>query len=244
MAFVHTFYEPEDTLLAEMLPACSFLAETVEQIELPVEKQVIQRTGEPFVFLHEAAIIEFEGVLYASWYNNLEDELSGYTPIAERRSYDGGKTWMELQIICEDKEEKIKYCPPVYGICDGKLYMLVNQMVAPDRMHALDLYVLNRETDKFELLWSRPIPFKLNTNVVKLPNGKLMLPGRIAEMDGFPNTPAVLISDDGKIDSQWRLVKIAENGKLPDGKDLVHPEISVICAENDLYMFCRNDQRK
>lgn len=81
--------------------------------------------------MHESAIIEFEGVLYASWYNNLEDELSGYTPIAERRSYDGGKTWTDLQIICEDKEEKIKYCPPVYGICDGNLsdgrtYLIAN----------------------------------------------------------------------------------------------------------------------
>jgi hypothetical protein len=117
-------------------------------------------------------------------------------------------------------------------------------MVAADRMHALELYVLNTETDRFELLWSRPIPFKLNTNVVTLPNGKLMLPGRIAELDGFPNTPAVLISDDGKIDTQWRLVKIAENGDLPDGKKLVHPELSVMCVENILYMFCRNDQRK
>ena len=111
-------------------------------------------------------------------------------------------------------------------------------------MHALDLYLLNNQTDKFEFLWSRPIPFKLNTNVVALPNGKLMLPGRIAERDGFPNTPAVLISDSGKIDAEWRLVKIAANGDLPDGKELVHPEISAIRVEDILYMFSRNDQRR
>ena len=122
--------------------------------------------------------------------------------------------------------------------------MLINQMVAPDHIHSLDLYFLNHKTDNFELVWSSPIPFKLNTNVVTLPNGKLMLPGRIAELDGFPNTPAVLISDSGKIDAEWRLVKIADNGTLPDGTELVHPEISVICAEDILYMFCRNDKRK
>ena len=116
-------------------------------------------------------------------------------------------------------------------------------MVAPDHIHALDLYVLNEDSDKFEFLWSRPIPFKLNTNVVKLSNGKLMLPGRIAEMDSFPNTPAVLISDDGKIDSNWRLVKIAENGNLKDESKLIHPEVTVIEHENLLYMFCRNDMR-
>ena len=150
----------------------------------------------------------------------------------------------ELEIICQDKSEKIMYCPPVYGICDDRLYMLVNQMVAPDHMHALDLYVLNNETGKFEFLWSRPIPFKLNTNVVTLPNGKLLLPGRVAQLDGFPITPAVLISDSGKIDGEWRLVKIAENGDLPDGKKLVHSEISVMRVEDTLYMFNRNGQRR
>ncbi|MBQ2897277.1 MAG: exo-alpha-sialidase [Clostridia bacterium] len=152
------------------------------------------------------------------------------------------KTWTDLEIICDDKSGKILYCPPVYGICDDKLYMFVNQMVAPDHIHSLDLYVLNEKTDKFEFLWSKPVPFKLNTNVVSLPNRKLLLPGRIGELDGFPNTPAALISDSGKIDADWHLVKIAENGDLPNGKELIHPEISVICAENVLYMFCRNDK--
>ena len=53
-----------------------------------------------------------------------------------------------------------------------------------------------------------------------------------------------MISDSGKIDAEWRLVKIAENGDLPDGKELVHPEISVMLVEDTLYMFNRNDQRK
>ena len=35
---------------------------------------------------------------------------------------------------------------------------------------------------------------------------------------------------------------MAENGDLIGGKQLVHPEISAICAEDILYMFCRNDQ--
>ncbi|MBR4960882.1 MAG: exo-alpha-sialidase, partial [Clostridia bacterium] len=197
-----------------------------------------------FGFLHETAIIAYHGVLYASWYNCPKHELNGYTPICEKRSYDGGNTWTELRVVCEDPTGKILYCPPVYAIDEDRLYMLVNQMVAPDHIHSLDLYVLDPETDRFTLLWSRPIPFKLNTNAVRLPNGKWMLPGRIGQLDGFPNTPAVMLSDTGKIDSDWRLVKIAEDGSLPDGSALVHPEISVICARDTLYMFCRNDQRK
>ena len=195
-------------------------------------------------FLHEAAIIEYNGTLFASWYNCDERELVGCTSIVGRRSYDGGKRWTDAEILAEDKSGNILYCPPVYGICDGKLYMLINQMVSPDHMHSLDLFVFNNETEKFEFIWSRPIPFKLNTNVVCLPNGKLMLPGRIGELDGFPNTPAVLISDSGKIDAEWRVVKVSENGILPDGEELGHPETTVICHNERLYLFNRNDKRR
>ncbi|MBQ9735654.1 MAG: helix-turn-helix domain-containing protein [Clostridia bacterium] len=242
---IHPFYEFEDMLLATKMESARFLdlGECTESAGISYVH--VHDPGEAFgSFLHEAAIIEFEGVLYASWYNCREKELSGYTPIVGRRSYDGGKTWTDPEIIAEDQSGRILYCPPVYGICDGKLYMLMNQMVSADLMHSLDLYVLNKETDRFEFLWSRPIPFKLNTNAVRLPNGKLILPGRIAEQDGFPNTPAVAISDSGKIDAKWRIVKVAPNGVLPDGSSLVHPETTLICCDNVLYLFNRNDQRR
>ncbi len=241
---IHPFYSKEDILLASQMESVKFLSEDFSEINnKTIENYAVNDPDDAFGFLHEAAIIEYKGVLYASWYNNTQFELNGYTPICERRSYDGGKSWTEMQIIADDKSGEILYCPPVYAICDDKLYMFMNQMVGADLIHSFDLYVLNEETDKFEFLWSRPIPFKLNTNAVTLPNGKLLLPGRIAELDGFPNTPAVLISDSGKVDAEWRLVKIAPNGDLPDGEKLVHPEISVICCEDTLYMFSRNDER-
>lgn len=209
-----------------------------------IETISVCEPGEKFGFLHEAAIIEFEGVLYTSWYHNTDYELTGYTPICGKRSFDHGKTWTDLEVIADDLTEKILYCPPVYGICDGNLYMLINEMVSADHIHGLDLYRLNKESGKFEFLWSRPIAFKLNTNVVKLPNEKLLLPGRMGELDGFPNTPAVLISDSGKIDASWRLVKLQEDGNLEDGVKFIHPEISVICCNDILYMFCRNDMQE
>ncbi len=242
--FFHKFNDYDDMLLTVKLDNLRLLHKDFQRITQDVQTVSVCEPDDNFKFLHEAAIIEYHNVLYASWYHSVEQELHGYTPICGKRSFDGGESWSDLEIICEDKSEKILYCPPVYGICDDTLYMLVNQMVAPDHIHSLDLYVLNTVTDKFELLWSRPVPFKLNTNVVFLPNGKLMLPGRTGELDGFPNTPAVLVSDSGKIDAEWRLVKIAENGNLSDGTKFIHPEISVICAEDVLYMFCRNDRRK
>jgi hypothetical protein len=55
---------------------------------------------------------------------------------------------------------------------------------------------------------------------------------------------AVLISDSGKIDADWRLVYIAPDGNLPDGSKLVHPELSCIVEVDTITMFCRNDKRK
>ena len=241
---VHDFYSYEDIFFAMLMKQKRFMADTVTIVNDSFRSFCVTAPAEDFRFLHETAIIEYHGVLYASWYACPEHELRGYTPICGKRSYDKGKTWTDTEIICGDETGKIMYCPPVYGICDDKLYMLINQMVAPDHMHSMDLYVLNPNTDRFEFVWSKPIPFKLNTNVVSLPDGKLMLCGRVAKLDGFPNTPAVLISDSGKIDSDWRLVKIAENGDLPGDTSLIHCEISCMLADNLIYMFCRNDRKK
>ncbi len=236
-------YNDEDIALANMLPAAC-LTHKLETIDAPHHPYAVSMPDEEYRFLHEAAIIEYNGTLFASWYNCREKELMGYTPIRGKRSADGGRTWSDAEIIDEQKDAGILYCPPVYGVCDGKLYLLANEMVAPDRIHALNLYVFDETEDRFVKLWSRPIPFKLNTNVVRLSNGKLMLPGRCGQLDAFPNTPAVLISDSGRIDGEWRLVKIAENGDLPDGSAYRHPEICAIVEGETVMMLCRNDKRK
>ncbi len=239
------FYNDYDICLANRLKTYKFLSDNPVKIDNnAVKTYCVHMPDSEYAFLHEAAIIEYNGTLFTSWYNCPENELSGKTPVRGKRSYDGGQTWSDIEIIDYDPDGNILFCPPVYGICDNKLYMFINEMVSADRIHALNLYVLDNESDKFIKLWSRPIPFKLNTNVMELPDGKLILPGRIApKLNGFPDTPAVLISDNGKIDSDWRLVKIAEDSILPDGETLVHPEICPVITDDMIYMFCRNDRR-
>lgn len=226
---------PQMTLLYGVDPFTLSLSDAIQTYE--VHAPTVDNA-----FLHEAAIISYHGMLFASWYNNAQHELHGRTPIRGRRSSDGGKTWSEIEVIADDPTGKILFCPPVYGICDDKLYLLLNEMVGPDLIHALDLYIYDEESDTFRFLWSRPLPFKINTNVITLPNGHLMLPGRIAKLDGFPNTPAVLLSDNGKIDAEWRLVNIAPDGNLPNGTKLVHPELCAILHENTVFMFSRDDE--
>lgn len=240
---IHDFYELEDMISALYYKPVRFIKSTPRESAYSVRTEFVKYPDEEYRFLHECAIISFNGRLFTSWYQCPVNELQGHTPIVGKRSSDGGNTWSNIEVIAEDKTDKILYCPPVYGVDNGKLYMFVNQMVAPDHIHSLDLYVLNEASDRFEHLWSRPIPFKLNTNVIRLENGKLMLAGRVGEPDGFPNTPAVMISDNGKIDDEWRLVKVAEDGNLSDGTKFVHPEISPISINESIYMLCRNDQR-
>ena len=243
-----TYQTPEDAQLETMLPHIDILADSVPVDALGkipgYSDTVVTRPTREYLFLHETAIIGYHGTLFAAWYNSPAEELKGHTPIRGARSFDGGKTWSAPELIAYDPSGKLLYCPPVFGICDDTLYLLCNTMVSADHMHSLEFYRYDESDEKFHFLRSEPIPFKLNTNVCTLPNGKLLLPGRIAEMDSFPNTPAVLISDSGKIDAPWRLVKIQENGDLPDGSKLVHPELSAIIQDGLITIFCRNDLRK
>ena len=143
----HSFYRPEDAWLSEKMTSVRFLDEEIRRVDGGLPRQSVHRPDDGLgTFLHEAAIVAYKGVLYASWYLCPEQELIGYTPIVGRRSYDGGATWTEPEILAEDPTERILYCPPVYGTADGKLYLLMNQMVEADHIHSLDLYVLNEET--------------------------------------------------------------------------------------------------
>lgn len=204
----------------------------------------VSKASEEFTFLHEAAIIKFKNILFSAWYNNSEKELQGVTPIRFSRSFDDGKTWDTPKIVANDEKGEIIYCPPVFGILNNKLYMFLNEMVSADHMHALDLYVYNEAEEIFECVWSKPIPFKLNTNIYKLSDNKLILPGRVAELDGFPVTPAVLISESNDIDEGWNVFKIQNDGSLPCGVEFIHPETSLIFNNDKLYAFVRNCIRK
>ncbi|MBP3333131.1 MAG: exo-alpha-sialidase [Clostridia bacterium] len=237
----------KDILLYDMVDHMTLLdRENMTEIygSEAVKTYAVSLPDDKYSFLHETAIIEYHGKLFSAWYNNEKLELQGRCPIRFAISGDNGKTWSAPEVVADDPSGKILYCPPIFGISDGNLYMMLNQMVSADHMHSLDLYIYNEDKNSFEMLWSRPIPFKLNTNVYTLPNGKLMIPGRVAELDGFPTTPAVLVSDSGRMDSEWRVIKVQENGLLPEGTSYVHPEPSIIIHENKLYLFVRNDLRQ
>lgn len=242
------YFSDEDRALYGMLEHRTLLTPDIDCAALPAypgqETHTVCLPNEEFLFLHEAAVMPFHGKLYAAWYNNPEIELNGYTPIRGSVSADGGKSWSPIRIVAEDRSGAILYCPPVFAVYGERLYMFLNEMVSADHIHSFDLYVLEEESGGWRLLWRRPVPFKLNTNVVKLPSGKWMLPGRCGELDGFPATPAVLLSDSGTPDGDWRLVKVQSDRFLPDGCEYVHPESSAIVCGDTVTLFVRDDRRR
>lgn len=241
----NTRTEEKSAVLKSMLPKTEFLDTDIEQLRTcdKIKTYFVTKPSEELKFLHEAAIVEFHKKLIAAWYNNKKLELNGYTPIRFAVSENEGESWSLPVTVAGDISGKLLYCPPVFGIENDSLYMFLNTMSAADHIHSLDLYIYNENENRFEFVWSRAVPFKLNTNVYKMDNGKLIMPGRFGELDGFPQIPGVLISDSGKINAEWRAVKITESKTLPDGSEFIHPEVSLITDKNKIYAFCRNDER-
>ena len=156
------WYYEEDMALATMLPSMKLLRQP-EKIERDacVSTYQVHMPEDEYQFLHEAAIIEYHGTLFASWYNCPETELHGRTPIRGRRSKDGGKTWSEVEVVADCADGRILYCPPVYGICDDKLYLFLNELVGPDLVHGVDLFVFDEE--RMLLSSFGPDPFPLSS---------------------------------------------------------------------------------
>lgn len=107
------FYNAEDMGLFDMLGHIPLLKEdiTVADIRHNTEFKtyMVQEPDVGHMFLHEAAIIEFKGALYASWYQCEVKELQGPTPICGRRSFDGGKSWTDIVAYEADGQLYIIY---------------------------------------------------------------------------------------------------------------------------------------
>lgn len=88
------FFSKEDKQLYNMLGHLN-MAEKEISLKDNSETEIYEVAGpdDKYAFLHEAAIIEYHGTLFAAWYNCEEKELIGPTPIRQKRSKDGGKTF-------------------------------------------------------------------------------------------------------------------------------------------------------
>jgi len=92
---------------------------------------VVHRAGaDGYGFLHDAAIVQHKGDLFAAWYNCPGGEIEEESLIRGRTSLDGGRSWSQPEVVASDaRGEGIFYVPVALLSHEGILYAYVSNMV-------------------------------------------------------------------------------------------------------------------
>lgn len=241
-------------LFAAPLPTYPIWDETVvfparEALSSPegMTRQVLHRAGrDEFNFLHDVAITEFQGTLFAAWYNCPNGEMEGASVIRGRRSTDQGRTWSEVEVIAADTAKKgVMYVPIAFGQVGGQLYGFISNMIGPDLVARCEVFTYSGATASGDPWISKGFiaeGFLPNSAAQRLPNGNYLIAGRVADAPGTkPETPAVALSRGEDFTAPWEVVRLQADKHLPDGHDLRYPESTVIVEDDGLLAFVRND---
>lgn len=221
-----------------------------EALALPagIERHVLHRAGrDRFDFLHDAAITEYRGALFAAWYNCPRGEMEEASVIRGRRSTDQGITWGPVETIAADVDNKgILYVPIAFGQHAGLLHAFIANMLGPDLVTQCELFAFTEGDTASSPTWtSRGFVaegFLPNTAARPLPDGGYLLAGRVADAPGTkPETPAVALSQGADFSAPWTVVRLQADRSLPDGGSLRFPETTVMVAEDEIVAIVRND---
>lgn len=205
------------------------------------EVSIIHRPEDEFTFLHDCMITAFHGRLYTAWYNCTAGEMRGRSVIRGRVSCDSGKTWSKAGMIAEDPD--FVYAPATFIEDRGALWLMTTRMIAPDVVRNMDLFRLDEPSGTWRFVRTFEEPFLPNSKAVRLPDGKLIIGGRVApKRDEFPEIPAVAVSDSGSAEGPWRIVRIHDLVKAPD-RENPFPETSLVVEGNSITAFVRHDNR-
>jgi len=179
-------------------------------------------------FLHDTAIVEYNGALITAWYSCPDKEISENTAIVGRKSLDGGKSWQEPFVIVRDdgSEDGIRHFVPLSFLKrDGSLFAIISKMISHDRPVSVGLYkLINFDTDEWEWVTdvfseSDGLSVIVNGNEgSETPDGDLVFGGRFARGVGkYPDTPCVITSRGGNI-LDWTLVPLSDSpvGNCPE----------------------------
>lgn len=251
-ALVLTSVVSPAALLASPLPTYAIWDESVPfpargELTIPegMTRQVVHRAGDDaYNFLHDVAVTEFRGTLFAAWYNCPEGEMEEASLIRGRRSRDQGKTWTPVEVIAEDRENKnFMYVPIAFGQQDGKLFGFISRMVGPDQVVDCEIFTYHPDAAQpWRVTGQISAPFLPNSAAVQLRDGSHLLAGRVSDAPGTkPETPAVALSTGADLTGPWEIVRLQPDKHLPEGGALVYPETTAIVEEDGLIAFVRND---
>lgn len=162
-------------------------------------------------FLIGAAIIKHKGVLYASWSHSASTENDHTTRLAEKRSYDDGKTWQEYRVVTKN-DDGYSRSHGVYLSLNGELYVFCPRATYHENLYddlKMEAYRLT-DAGEYECLgialddefWPMATPILLN-------DGRLVMAGLKTKTgkEVYYGHPAVAVCD-GKDLTKWEMKAI------------------------------------
>jgi hypothetical protein len=207
---------------------------------------MVHRSGsDTYNFLHDTAIVQHHGTLFAAWYNCPQGEMMGQSLIRGRRSQDGGRTWSDVEVIASDhKKRGIMYVPVAFLAHGGALYAFVTNMRGgPDLVCDCEAFVLDETAKAWASRGFIAGPFLPNCAPQRLADGNFMMAGRMADRPGRqPTIPAVAISRGAAVTQPWSLVRLLPTGKLANGQRLPIPETTVLVEGQELTALVRRER--
>ena len=179
-----------------------------------VEHRTIHRpTKDGFKFLHGAAIVEHEGVMYANWANSPTNENGPHETLQGRRSNDGGITWSDVEIIGPGFVGEERHSHGVLFVHAGELWTICARFgigTPGKRFTGLqaEAFVLDQQANRWQ---SRGVVMKNcwpYDEPVRMANGNYITGGQ--DKDGLP---VVAISRGDDL-TQWDSVLIPYDRRL------------------------------
>ncbi|NND98619.1 MAG: hypothetical protein HKN47_14960 [Pirellulaceae bacterium] len=186
--------------------------------EIPFAKAIQHLTihrpeADDHKFLHGAAIVHHDGVLYANWANSPIDENGPHETLRGKRSRDGGLTWSPLEIVAPGFADDQRHSHGVLFVHQGNVWALAARFGRGRSAKkfpglAAEAFVLDRQSDRWQsrgVVMHNCWPYD---QPVKMQNGNFITGGQ--DKDGLP-VVAISRGDDF---TKWHSVLIPHPPQL------------------------------